>query len=179
MVGDQGARRALRNDAPVIHDRKPLAQALRFFHEMRGEDERLAFGRQPAHALPDEVARLRIEPGGRLVEEKELRVVDERAREREPAFHAARERIDLRAPATRETGELEQRRDARLDLARRHAEVAAVDEQVLGDGEVGIEVVELRHDADPRARFARALRDRLAEQPDLARVRAGSGRGTA
>ena len=35
------------------------------------------------------------------------------------------------------------------------AEVAAVDEQVLGDGEIGVEVVELRHHADARARLAR------------------------
>ena len=38
------------------------------------------------------------------------------------------------------------------------AEVAAVDEQVLGDGEVGVEVVELRHDADRAPRAARARR---------------------
>src|SRR5688572_11424863 len=90
VVGDQGARRALGNDAPVIHDREPLAEPLRLLHEVRSEDQRLAFGRQPAHALPDEVARLRIEPGGRLVEEEKLRIVDERARERETPLHASR-----------------------------------------------------------------------------------------
>ena len=38
----------------------------------------------------------------------------------------------------------------------RQAEVAAVHQQVLGDGEVRIEVVELRHHADAPARLARA-----------------------
>ena len=52
-----------------------------------------------------------------------------------------------------------------------HAEIAAVDEQIFRDGEVRIEVVELRHDADAPARFARSRRDRLAQQLNGAGVR--------
>ena len=57
------------------------------------------------------------------------------------------------------------------DLGVAQAEIAAVDEQVLGDGEIGIEIVDLRHDADAAARLARAPRHRLADQLDLARRR--------
>ena len=39
-------------------------------------------------------ARLRVEAGGRLVEEHELGLVDEREREREPLPLAARQRVE-------------------------------------------------------------------------------------
>ena len=75
---------------------EPLAQPLGFFHEVRGQDQGLAIRRQAAHALPDQVPRLRVETGGGLVEEQKLRVIDQRAGEREAPLHAARERVDLR-----------------------------------------------------------------------------------
>jgi hypothetical protein len=95
VLGDQRARRALGDDAAVVHDREAVAQALGLFHEVRGEHERLAFLRQAAQPLPDQVARLRVEAGGRLVHENELRVVHQRARQRQAALHAAGERADL------------------------------------------------------------------------------------
>ena len=53
---------------------------------------------------------------------------------------------------------------------RRMPEVAAVDQQVLAHGEIGVEVVHLRHDADADARLARRLRHRLADELDRAAV---------
>jgi hypothetical protein len=48
-----------------------------------------------------------------------------------------------------------------------HAEVAAIHDQVLGGGEIGVEVVELRHHADLHARLAGPRRHRFADQRDL------------
>ena len=127
---------------------------------------------QAAQPLPDQVARLRIEAGGRLVQEHELRVVDQRARERQAALHAAGERLILASPRPARPANSSSARDARRDLALRKAEVAAVDQQVLGDGEIGVEVVELRHHADARARLARA---RAAPARRAARSRRASG----
>ncbi len=50
------------------------------------------------------------------------------------------------------------------------AEIAAVDLEVLGDGEIGIEIVDLRDDADANARRARRLRHGQAEHLDRAAI---------
>jgi len=60
--------------------------------------------------------------------------------------------------------------DALGDVAISAAEVAAVHEQVLEHGEVGIEIIRLRYDADTQSRFAPAARQREAEELDLAGV---------
>jgi hypothetical protein len=67
--------------------------------------------------------------------------------------------------------ELEELRYARFEQIARQSEVAAVDQEVLADGEIRVEVVHLRHDADADARFAAILRHRLADHRDVAAVR--------
>ena len=57
--------------------------------------------------LPELPARLRVEPGRRLVEEEQLGVADQRAGEREPLLLPARELAD---PRPRLLVELDQRR---------------------------------------------------------------------
>jgi hypothetical protein len=89
-----GARRALGDDAAAVHDHEPVAELLGLVHVVRGEHERHALLLQPVQPLPQHVPRLRVEPGGRLVEQQHLGLVDQRPRDREPALHAARERID-------------------------------------------------------------------------------------
>ena len=171
VLGDQGPRRADGDQPAAIHDGDAVAEPLGLFHEMRGEHERLAFLRQAAQALPDEVPCLRVEAGGRLVHDEKQRIVDQRAGERQSPLHAAREHVDAGIGPSGEAGEFQQLGHARGDRGARHAEIAAVDPQILGDGEVGIEIVELRHDADAAARFARSCRDGLAEQLNVACVR--------
>ena len=46
--------------------------------------------------IPELPAGLRIEPGRRLVEEQQVRIADERAREGEPLLLSPRERADPR-----------------------------------------------------------------------------------
>ena len=53
--------------------------------------ERPAGVAQAVELAPDALADERVDPGGRLVEEDQLGVVDERARELQPAAHAARQ----------------------------------------------------------------------------------------
>ena len=146
-------------------------EALGFVHEVRREQDGLALRQELAQAVPDQVPRLRVEARGRLVEDEELGIVDERARERQASLHAARERADADVALAREPGEVEQTRNALASsTSRGKAEVAAVDQQVLAHREVGIEVVHLRHDADANARFARGLGHRLADHLDLPAV---------
>ena len=81
------------------------------------------------------------------------------AGDRQPALHAARQRVDLGVAPVVEAGEVQQLLGAGPDLAPRQAEVAAVDHQVVEHGELGVEVVVLRDDAqaspDRRAVVAR------------------------
>jgi len=104
---------------------------------------------QAVEAVPDDVPCLRVEAGGRLVQQHHLGVVDERPRDREPALHPARERLDLVVRPLRELDELEELVGTRPEGAPRKAEVPAVDHDVLPDGELHVERVHLRNDPEP------------------------------
>src|SRR6185503_783517 len=96
--GHELARRPERDDLAVVHDGYALAEPLGFVHVVRRQHDRAAGALEFFDELPELAACLRIEPGRRLVEKQELRIADERAREREPLLLAARQRADARAP---------------------------------------------------------------------------------
>src|SRR6185437_16701618 len=82
------------------------------------------------------LAELEVEGAERLVEEQHARVVDERARERDPLLLAARELPRL-APA--EPGEpdlLEDGARAALEISAAHTAAAEAERDVLEDGQV-------------------------------------------
>ena len=81
--------------------------------------------------------------------------------------------------APREPGEIKERRYFCGDRGTRHAEIAPIDPQVLRNGEIGIEVVELRHHAYALPRFARTGRHGLAEELDVASIRIGEAEAEA
>ena len=168
---DQITRTALGDFLAVVNHCEARAKPLGFFHEVRGEDQGLALRHQLAQAFPDHVARLRIEAGGRLVEDDEIRIVDQGARQREAAFHAAGQGLNPRVALRRKVGEIEQRRNARARGGVRQAEVTSVHQQIFGHREIGVEIVHLRHYADALARFARVLRYRMTENVDVAAIR--------
>src|SRR5262249_7030355 len=121
--------------------------------------------------VPDQVPRLRIEARRRLVEDQQLGIVDERAREREAAFHPSRQRAQARIAPSRKASKFEQRRDADRERPPVYVEIATVYLQVLGDREVRIEVVLLRDDADADSRASRRTRHRLADHLDPPAIR--------
>jgi len=63
---------------------------------------------QKLKPLPHQVARLRIEPGGRFVKKYEVRVVDQSAGERQTPFHASGERLNSGIGARAQSGEFQQ-----------------------------------------------------------------------
>ena len=135
---------------------------------MRGQDERHALLLQPEEPVPHDVTRLRIEPGRGLVEQQHVRVVHERAGDRQPALHAARKRLDFARSALVQLDELEQPVGACSYLAARQSEVAAVDDQVLAHRQLVVERVLLWNDAQAAANL-RAVGDGVqvenAERP--------------
>src|SRR5208282_6295974 len=65
--------RSLRDDLPVIDNRKPVAEALGFVHVMRREKNRPTFSLERADDLPKLAPALRIESGRGLVQKKNPR----------------------------------------------------------------------------------------------------------
>ena len=72
----------------------------------------------------------------------------ERAPDGEPPLHPTRQRVDEVVAPVGELHELEELLGAPADLGARQVEVAAVDHEVVEDGQLGVEAVLLGHDAE-------------------------------
>ncbi len=163
VAGDQVPGRALRGEPAVVHHHQPVAQLLGLVHVVRGQDQRDAALLEPEQPVPHHVPGLRVQAGGGLVENQDLRFVDERAGDGQAALQAAGQRVDLALGAVRELDEIQQRGGPLADDAPGQPEVPAVDEQVLPDGQLHVEGVLLRHHAEPGA-DRRAVPDRIAAE---------------
>src|SRR5919197_1510858 len=148
---DELQRRALRDDLSLVLHDEPVTQLFGFFHVVRREEQRRSGLLEPVETVPDDVSRLRIEAGRRLVEQHHVGVVHERTSNGQAALHPARERLHPVVRALRELDELEELVGALRELPARNAEVASVDDDVLPDGQLHVECVELRDDPEPRA----------------------------
>ena len=112
--------------------------------------------------VPELAPRLRIDAGGRLVEEQQLRLVEQTRGEREPLLPAARQRTGELSRARGEAEPLEPFADPRLAVAHR---VDPGDElEVLGDREVLVQAELLRHVPDAPLDLGRGGADVEAER---------------
>ena len=100
------------------HDQDRVGEALRLLDVVRRHEDRRALGAQPVDQRPQLLADLRVEADGRLVEQDEVRPVDERARDQQPAPHAARELVDARVAPVDQVRDLERALDRRVPLVR-------------------------------------------------------------
>ena len=82
--------RAVHEDPALVEDRDPVGELLGLVEVLRGEQDRGAAVGELADGLPHLQASLRVEAGGRLVEEDHRRAPDQAHREVETATHAAR-----------------------------------------------------------------------------------------
>ncbi|MNX99280.1 hypothetical protein D3C86_1317180 [compost metagenome] len=79
-----------------MHQRNTVA-ALRLVHEMGGdEDGDIVVAREIGKDLPEPVARHRIDTGGRLIEDENVRRMDHRHRQRQPLADAERQVVRQR-----------------------------------------------------------------------------------
>ena len=86
-IGD----RAHQHDTPGLEQRDAIAYALHLIEQVRGQQHRDAVGLELADQLEEFERRLRIEPGGRLVEDGDLGALDHDLGKPQPLPHAARE----------------------------------------------------------------------------------------
>ena len=155
----QLGRTAARDDVAVIHRDQPL-EARGLVHVGGGDDHAHAGppGPDRADQLPELPARERIDARGRLVEDQQVGIVDERAAQAELLLHPARQ-LARRALLERvEAGRGEKVGDAPSALRRPLAEQAAVEVDVLEHAQRRVEVAAetLRHVGDAR-RLPRAV----------------------
>src|SRR2546423_6383706 len=94
MPGGELARRPLGDDHAVLDDRHAVRERLRLVQVVGGEENGLAEVPERGDDAPRSPARRGVEAGGRLVEEDQLRVTDQREREVEPPLLTAGERPD-------------------------------------------------------------------------------------
>ena len=110
----QLARRPDAHDPPLPHHRDAVGELLGLVEVVRREQDGLAERAEGADHLPRGASRLRVEAGGRLVEEDEVGIADERDAEIEPSLLPARERLHPRVRLLLEPDE----RDHLVDVAR-------------------------------------------------------------
>ncbi len=127
---------------------------------MRGQGNRHALLLEAVETVPNQVPGLRVEARGGLVEQQKLRLVDKRARDREPALHPTGEKLDIIPGAVLELDKVEELLGSMPGDIARDPEIAGVGEQVFVDMEFDIERVGLWHDAQPRTN-SRAVLDRV------------------
>ena len=141
-------RRARRNDVAVIHGGKPV-ELLGFLH-VGGRDEDTHLRTPLTDAIdqfPELTARQGIDTRRRLIENNEIRIVDQRAAQRKLLLHAAGELAGGPIGERIEASAAQEVIDAGLAFGGLLTEQSANEVQVLEDAEGGVKIAAeaLRH----------------------------------
>src|ERR1035437_9546051 len=140
---------AQRSHFAQVHDRHAIAMALRLLQVMGGEEQgRAVVGPQIDEMFPNSVARNRVQPDGRLIEEEHPRPMQRGLGDFQAADHAAGVFGHKAAGVGRQAHELQSLPDARLPLAVWKVVEFSEDEQVLVTGERTVHGDRLRHITD-------------------------------
>ena len=121
---------------------------LRLLHEVRGDDDGHALLGQRGDAPPELATRQRIDTAGRLVEEQDLRLVQERCRHRQTLLDSRLATAPLRAAPVSSSNCSSARSHALCEEPAAQAVRAAEELEVLAHAEVAVERELLRHVAD-------------------------------
>jgi hypothetical protein len=178
LLGADAVRRGHRHERPIearqqLGARADVDQApaveeadargvLGLVHVRRRHDDGQAAVVQLVQHLPELAARQRIDAGGRLVEQQQIRLGDERGRQRQLLLHAAGERAGETPAKRAQADHVEQPRRPSIGLVARHAVQVAAQTHVLVDREILVEAEALRHQTE-RAGGARHRSRRRGE----------------
>src|SRR5438105_2437752 len=143
--------RALGDDLAVVDDRDTVAQRVRLVEVVRGEEHRGAALVHPPHLVPHAGAALRIEPGGRFVEEQKLRAVDQPKPDIEPTFLPARIRAGLAVGGALELEHVDELDGALLRGRGRHAIEPALKDKLCAARDLAVRAAGLADVTDPIA----------------------------
>ena len=154
------------DDLAGAHDRDAVGEVLRLVHVMGGQEDRLAELAQRADRRPRLAARRGVKAGGRLVEEDQVGIADERESEIEPPALTAGELLGAHVAllGCSSTSSMTSSTGAAARV------VAAVHLDQLGDRQIPLDAALLQHDPDPLAQLALAAGRIHAEHARLARA---------
>ena len=145
---------AMGDDLAVVHRHQPI-EALRFVHVGRGDDDAHLRASRPDRIdeVPELTPRKRIDAGRRLVEDEQVRIVDERTAKAELLLHAAGELAGRPVLERVECRRGQKLGDAGASLGRRLSEQPAEEIDVLEYAQRRIEIAAqpLRHVGDAAA----------------------------
>ena len=167
--------RAVRGEPAGLNDRDAVA-VLRLVEVVRRDEDRDAGAGQIVDEPPELPARQRVHTAGRLVEEDDRRLVENRAAERKALAPAGRERAGQRVLATAKTGHVEHEGAPRGEPLAAQAVDAAEERDVLIDGQLLVEREALRHVADAALDAFGIAGDVDAADDARSRTRAAAGR---
>ena len=161
QVADQFRGRPELQDLAVVHDRDPVAERFRLVHVVSREHHRLAAIIDGPQHIPQVPPGLRVQRCRRLVQEDDLRVVDQRARDGQPLRLAAGEFL---RPGVRLVGECDQLEHLVHPL-RRGAVQRGEGGQLFVGGQPFEEGRRLQLNADPVQQLGVPRPGRLAQHP--------------
>ena len=144
----QRGRCALGDHPSVIDDDDVVGETIDLLEVLRREQDGHAGGDETLDHHPEVETPLRVEPGGRLVEEQHRGTVDERGSEVEPPPHSSREGAHHAVGRVVEVEAFEQLGATRLDLVAVEVGEAPDHGEVLGGGEVLVDRGVLAGEAD-------------------------------
>ncbi len=138
-------------DEPAVRDQGDGVAFLRLVDVLGGHEERPSVIAQAMELLPDGGSQDRVDPGGGLVEEQQVGIVDEGRGQLQASLHATRQAAGTAAADVPQVHELEDLAGATVTGAPQDAEQRRDEIDVLARRQVGIQRELLRHVADPFA----------------------------
>ena len=143
-------RRALLEDPALVEEADPVRDVAREAHLVGRDEHRHAAGGELADDVEHLRDELRVERGGDLVEQQQVRLHRERPHDRHPLLLAARQPVRHVARLRAEAEPLEQRQRLPLRLGARPAQhLARRERHVVEHRHVREQVERLEHDPDP------------------------------
>ena len=170
----QVGRRAEGDEAAPVEEADPV-RLFRFVEEVGRQEDGRPAPRELAQERAEAAPRERVEARRRLVEEEDLRSVEERLGDLDAAREASGKGLHAVARAVRDLHPREELACAGAKRRAAEAEDGAVDEEVLEDGQLPIEARRLEDDAEAAAEAAEVARRR--EAVDAERARRGRKEG--
>ncbi len=134
-------------ESPLVHEADSVAP-LGLVQVGRGDHDRHPLLQHLVEDPPEVPPRDRVHAVGGLVQQQDLRRVDQRAGQAQLLFHSARELVGQPVLERGEVAETQQALDARRPLLARDLEEVRVEEEVLQHGEVAVETEALGHVRD-------------------------------
>ena len=172
-LGDELLGRLFGDDSAAAHDRDAPAELFRLLQVVCGQENREALGVERPQPLPKLEPQLDVDAGGRLVENQELRLVNERARERQPPLLSPRDLRVFAVRVRRQSKPVEQHVGALGDGLSVQTIVARGKDEHVAQREIAIEIELLRRESDEPARLAPLALVVVAEDANAAAARAG------